>query len=199
MVPHDNHFFRLLFESVPCGIIIANSKGQVRSLNPEGSRIFCVTPNSSNPQKGGDLFRCVNAGDGCGTANACETCILRSNAVKALHGNIVPRQKGKFFVYDAEGRINEFTFLVSAFPMVYCEEPVAVLIVEDVSLITELSGLIPICSCCHRIRDVNGEWVNFTKYLREHSEADLTHDYCPNCLEAQSISRRPHMRSAISE
>lgn len=184
---NENDFFRLVFETATCGMIIVDSGGCVQALNPEGSKIFCVVSKPDSPLKGGDLLRCVNVGDGCGTAIACETCILRTNAIKAINGNEVSKQKGKFAVYR-EGEIKQFTFLVSATPLVYHQSNMALLVVEDISLITELSGLIPICACCHRIRDDKGEWVSFINYLREHSEADLTHDYCPSCLDSHKVS-----------
>lgn len=46
-----------------------------------------------------------------------------------------------------------------------------------------LSGLIPICSSCKKIRDDNGYWNQIEKYILEHSEAELTHGMCPECIE----------------
>ncbi|MGC9360107.1 MAG: ANTAR domain-containing response regulator [Anaerolineae bacterium] len=45
-----------------------------------------------------------------------------------------------------------------------------------------LSGLIPICAACKRVRTVAGEWETIEQYVREHSEADFTHSLCPSCI-----------------
>lgn len=45
--------------------------------------------------------------------------------------------------------------------------------------VTQIQGLIPICSLCHCIRDDQGEWHSLQNYLKTHSEAELTHDFCP--------------------
>ncbi len=44
-----------------------------------------------------------------------------------------------------------------------------------------LRGLVPICSGCKKIRDDQGFWNQLESYLKEHSEADLTHGLCPEC------------------
>ena len=46
-----------------------------------------------------------------------------------------------------------------------------------------LSGLLPICASCKKIRDDKGYWNQIEAYIREHSEAQLSHSICPECLE----------------
>lgn len=45
-----------------------------------------------------------------------------------------------------------------------------------------LRGIIPICSYCHSIRDDEGAWSKIETYLSTHSEAQLSHGVCPECL-----------------
>jgi sensor domain CHASE-containing protein len=44
-----------------------------------------------------------------------------------------------------------------------------------------LEGLLPICSCCKRVRDDTGYWSQIDTYLGEHTNASLSHGYCPEC------------------
>jgi DNA-binding NtrC family response regulator len=46
-----------------------------------------------------------------------------------------------------------------------------------------LSGLLPICSSCKKIRDDKGYWNRLETYLQEHSGATLTHGICPDCAK----------------
>lgn len=48
-----------------------------------------------------------------------------------------------------------------------------------------LSGLLPICACCKKIRDNNNNWNNMENYISDHSEAMFSHGYCPDCLEKE--------------
>lgn len=47
-----------------------------------------------------------------------------------------------------------------------------------------LRGLIPICARCKKIRNDAGYWQAVESYIKERSEADFTHGYCPECYGA---------------
>lgn len=49
-------------------------------------------------------------------------------------------------------------------------------------MVKNLSGLLPICSYCKRIRTEDHYWP-LEKYLSEHSEAQFSHGICPDCLD----------------
>ncbi|MBU5612232.1 response regulator [Geomonas azotofigens] len=49
------------------------------------------------------------------------------------------------------------------------------------SRVKELSGLLPICMTCKKIRDDLGYWYQLESYISEHSEAVFSHSYCPDC------------------
>ena len=46
-----------------------------------------------------------------------------------------------------------------------------------------LSGLLPICASCKKIRDDKGYWNQIESYIHEHSEAEFSHSICPNCAK----------------
>jgi PAS domain S-box-containing protein len=46
-----------------------------------------------------------------------------------------------------------------------------------------LSGLIPICASCKKIRDDKGYWNQIESYIRDHSEAEFSHGICPDCMK----------------
>jgi DNA-binding response OmpR family regulator len=46
-----------------------------------------------------------------------------------------------------------------------------------------LSGLLPICSSCKKIRDNEGYWGQVESYIQQHSEATFTHGMCPECIK----------------
>lgn len=46
-----------------------------------------------------------------------------------------------------------------------------------------LSGLLPICASCKKIRDDKGNWHQLEVYIRDHSEARFSHGICPVCAE----------------
>ena len=46
-----------------------------------------------------------------------------------------------------------------------------------------LTGLIPICASCKKIRDDKGYWNQLETYIQEHSEAEFSHGICPDCMK----------------
>jgi hypothetical protein len=46
-----------------------------------------------------------------------------------------------------------------------------------------LSGFLPICASCKKIRDDKGYWNQIESYIRDHSEAVFSHSICPECAK----------------
>jgi DNA repair exonuclease SbcCD ATPase subunit len=47
--------------------------------------------------------------------------------------------------------------------------------------IRQLSGMLPICSSCKKIRNDSGYWEQIEAYVRDHSEIEFSHSLCPDC------------------
>lgn len=54
---------------------------------------------------------------------------------------------------------------------------------EALANVKALSGLLPICSSCKKIRDDQGYWHQVEAYLLKHSEAEFSHGICPDCIK----------------
>lgn len=48
-----------------------------------------------------------------------------------------------------------------------------------------LSGIVPICSYCKKIRDDAGYWNQVEKYISDHTDARFSHGICPSCYEKE--------------
>lgn len=49
--------------------------------------------------------------------------------------------------------------------------------------VKKLSGLLPICSYCKKIRDDKGYWNQIERFIQENSDAEFTHSICQDCLK----------------
>lgn len=56
---------------------------------------------------------------------------------------------------------------------------------QALSNVKRLSGLLPICAYCKRIRNNEDYWMQVERYLAEHSDAEFSHGICPDCLQTQ--------------
>ena len=57
---------------------------------------------------------------------------------------------------------------------------------DAVARVKKLSGMLPICASCKKIRDDKGYWQQIEAYIRDHSEAEFSHSICPECAERRS-------------
>ncbi len=54
---------------------------------------------------------------------------------------------------------------------------------DSISQVKTLSGMLPICSSCKKVRDDQGYWNQIEVYIREHSDTEFSHGLCPECTK----------------
>ena len=54
---------------------------------------------------------------------------------------------------------------------------------QALAQVKQLSGFLPICASCKKIRDDNGYWTQIEAYIRDHSQAEFSHGICPECMK----------------
>jgi len=52
---------------------------------------------------------------------------------------------------------------------------------DALDTIQVLTGIIPICASCKKIRDEEGDWQSIELYIRDHSTVEFSHGICPDC------------------
>jgi hypothetical protein len=62
--------------------------------------------------------------------------------------------------------------------------------------VKELTGLLPICSYCKKIRDAEDSWHQLESYVENHSHAQFSYGICPECL-AQTA--RPAVEKLLAD
>jgi len=90
-------------------------------------------------------------------------------------------------IYDSEGNVSQIIeSLLDVTDRKRAEEEREKLIKElenALAKVKTLSGLLPICSSCKKIRDDKGYWNQIEAYIRDHSEAEFSHSICPECVK----------------
>ncbi len=57
---------------------------------------------------------------------------------------------------------------------------------EEMAKVQVLSGMLPTCAWCKKIRKDDGSWQQIEEYVAQHSSAKFTHGMCPEC-QAQML------------
>ena len=52
---------------------------------------------------------------------------------------------------------------------------------DALNKVKTLSGMLPICASCKKIRDDNGYWSGVETYVSKHTEVVFSHGLCPEC------------------
>jgi PAS domain-containing protein len=106
-----------------------------------------------------------------------------------------PRVGGKkrYIIFDAAPIYNHSGELVAAIETLHDitlrkeieeeRERLNVELKDALEKIKTLSGLIPICAGCKKIRDDKGYWNQLEHYVEEHSDAVFSHGLCPECFQ----------------
>ena len=73
-------------------------------------------------------------------------------------------------------------------------------LIEALAQVKQLTGLLPICACCRRVRDEQNYWSEFSTYLTEHTDLQLTHGLCDECMQthAQEMGLTPEQVAALA-
>lgn len=53
---------------------------------------------------------------------------------------------------------------------------------EALQKVRTLSGLLPICMHCKKIRDDRGYWAAIESYISSHADVRFSHALCEDCL-----------------
>lgn len=64
---------------------------------------------------------------------------------------------------------------------------------EKIAQVKVLSGLLPICANCKKIRDDDGYWSQLETFISQNSEASFSHGICPDCMQ-QYLEKIPRQR-----
>lgn len=100
--------------------------------------------------------------------------------------------------WNAVVRLGFFTVVVLLLSKLQCIYAEQIRLVSELRKTIEqvkiLSGLIPMCAWCKKIRDDQGYWQQVETYLTMHPKASLTHTICPDCKknwekELQTLSQ----------
>lgn len=131
-------FLKTLFESIPVGVMLIDSKRQVHQVNDFMQQAFGVSDATLIDKRVGEVIHCVNTkeGDGvCGNGKNCKNCQILGPSLAAIDGMRSYRNKAEMQLQIGK-EIEDKVILITTAPIDYDNERYAILLLED---ITELS------------------------------------------------------------
>ncbi|HYE30695.1 MAG TPA: response regulator [Methylomirabilota bacterium] len=179
-----------LFQSVPVGLFLATPTGQLVDVNPALSQMLAFrtredllrTPFQKLFARPQDFEKLRSALEREGSVRHFEVllrCVDHNLCWADCHATIVRDPKTQAVHY--EGSLEDIT---ERKKMEAAREHHISHLEQALSSTRNLSGLLPICSSCKKIRDEEGDWNQLEVYIQKHSEAQFTHSFCPECARS---------------
>jgi PAS domain S-box-containing protein len=177
-------------EQSPVSIIITNTAGDIEYVNPKfvevtgypmaevlGRNPRILKSGDKNPESYRELWQTITAG-------------------KEWSGEFHNRKKnGELYwelasispIRDPAGRVTHYVAVKEDITDRKRTEAERDRLIFDLQKalanVKLLSGLLPICANCKKIRDDKGYWSQVENYIQQHSEATFTHGICPECMK----------------
>ena len=177
-------------EQSPASIVITNPAGDIEYVNPKFVNVTGYTPAEvlgKNPrvlksgEKSPEFYR-----------ELWETIAAGKEWSGEFHNK---KKNGELFwesasispIRDRAGRVTHYVAVkedITARKQNETERDKLILDLQDaLASVKSLSGLLPICASCKKIRDDKGYWSQVESYIQKHSDATFTHGICPDCIK----------------
>ena len=179
----DSHE-RTLLDAIPLAIFVVDEDVRIHDLNRAAATVFGLEKTIILKRRGGEVLHCLHSSDvpeGCGRGPFCQDCVIRNSVTASLRGQAVTRKRAKVELLMA-GNKRDLELLITASPLPSKDRPLALLIIEDISEISTLRDLIPICANCKKIRDDRAYWQSVESYFNIYIGVSFTHGICPACM-----------------
>lgn len=172
-----------VFNAIPVPAFLVDEDVRIRDLNAAAIRAFGLSQQAVHSRRGGEVLRCLHSRDvpeGCGHGPSCKSCVIRNSVIGTLKGEVATRRRMKFEVGFGSDR-KDLELLISASPLAPPAEKAVLLMVEDITEMSKLRAIVPICSQCKRIRNDAEYWQQVEAYFHEFIGVDFSHGLCPPC------------------
>ncbi len=175
--------FRAVIDAIPSPLFVVDEDVRIISCNDAAHALLEGSP-SPLRMRAGDALGCLHSfevPEGCGRAEACKTCVVRTAVGESCRARKVLRRREKMTL-STGGVTREINVLVTTSPIDTAGGRFVLLLLEDIGELMELRTLLPICMHCGKVRDGERYWSNVDTYFKKHLDLDFTHGLCDDCL-----------------
>jgi len=167
-------------EALPVAALLCDANSRVRSLNRVARETFHVEEDEAVGRRPGEVIHCATASrQKCGEGVVCAACHLWQTLDAGRAGKTVTHREVVIPILREEGATRR-VFLCSTGPAPPSDAATTVIILQDITHLQRLPGLIAICAQCKQVRH-QGEWLSLDSFVGAHSHALFTHTLCPQC------------------
>jgi len=179
--------YHLLFEHGMNGMLFTAPDGSILDANPAACQMFersreeIIAAGREGLMDGSDSRMAELLADRERTGKA-----HGELSARRRDGTLFPVEVSSVLFRDSEGHVRSCIIIRDISERKSAEAERERLIrelQETLGRVRTLSGLLPMCAACRKIRDKQDVWHNLESYIRTHTEADFSHGICPDCRQ----------------
>jgi PAS domain S-box-containing protein len=182
-----DRYFRVVFEQVAVGVALISKEGQWIRTNNKICDLLGYSFNELRGRPVEDMF----AKDDADTINLIENLFYGRTNFLWINTRFINRYGVTGWInlraspmYDPEGRVEKFVCIVDDITeQKQAQLEIEKMLRESQERVKTLSGLMPICAGCKKVRDDDGYWEQIEEYLTRHTDAVMSHGMCPECMD----------------
>jgi hypothetical protein len=180
----NDELARTMLDAVPLPMFVVDRDLRIFDGNTAGTRFMGGETALLCRLRGGEAMYCLHAAEaaeGCGSTEHCNDCVIRNCVTASFQGRQLVRQRARMQLAGKDGP-RAVELLVTTTPFEHGNDQLVLLILEDITELSELRSLLPICSRCKKIRDDKDYWHQLEAYLTTRLNVGFTHSLCPDCV-----------------
>jgi PAS domain S-box-containing protein len=191
----SENLFRKVFDMLPVGLWISDKNGKVQKGNPAGIKIWGAEPLVDQDGYGAFRARRLPSKEEIAphdwalshTVKEGVTVVDELLEIDAFDGQKKTILNFTAPVLDDKGQIEAAIVVNWDVTELKRTEAAREKLIQELqkalSQVRKLSGMLPICASCKKIRDDQGYWQQVEAYITTHSEAEFSHGVCPECAK----------------
>jgi PAS domain-containing protein len=176
-------FVRTVLDAVPLPIFVVDEDMRIFDFNIAAGKTLGEPREYILRRRGGEALHCLHRNDtpeGCGRGPSCDDCIIGNTVKAAYQGQTVTRKKGRMELVAGDAA-KPVDMLVTCQLFTHDGRQLALLILEDITEMTQLRSLLPMCAKCRKVRDDQAYWQSLERYASTQMNVDFSHGLCPEC------------------
>jgi hypothetical protein len=178
-------YWKTVFQVTPLPMFIVDRDVRIEDFNPAAGELLKDDRSKVLRRRGGEALHCVHATEspeGCGHSSHCKACMIRNSVTAATRGDATHRGQAKMELVQ-DGRTSRIQLLVTTTPLHIPHRQLVLLILENITELLTLHGLLAVCAYCKKIRDDQQNWQQIDAYFTERLDINFSHGVCPDCMK----------------
>ncbi len=190
LIESHNRYFSL-FNSIRDAILVADTDRNIIDLNRAFTKMFGYTKEDLRDKKTIFVYeneqQFIELGEALKNNSGETRDFLRTVNYRKKSGEVFPGETGVHYLQDLDGVTTGFIGLIRDVSERLNAELEKDRLIRELQATLEdvriLSGMLPICSHCKKIRDDKGYWNQIESYIRDRSDAEFSHSICQECAK----------------